>query len=67
MADLEERVNISTFTRMTLKDMRELDKILLVEEYNGVTSKPLAAVIPYGVYMHMQALILSAGMREKTT
>ena len=64
MADLEERITVTKLKQLTNADLRTLDKILLVEEWDGPTTKPNAAVIPYGVYMHMQALVIAAGRRD---
>ena len=57
MADLEERISVSKFKDMRIRDFRALDRVLLIEEY---MDKPLAAVIPYTIYLQMQGIIIRA-------
>lgn len=67
MADLEQRVTVSKFKKMIYRDFEELDKVLLVEHcWSGLRRAPVAAVIPYVVYMHMQEIILSSRMALAT-
>jgi hypothetical protein len=45
---------------MTYKELRQLDHVMMVEEYKGKVSKPLVAVVPYDEYLRMQTLVIKA-------
>lgn len=60
--DLEERVGVSKFKHMKVADFRTLDRVLLIEEFNN---RPVAAVVPYSIYMQMQGIIIAANERGR--
>ena len=51
-------VGMKVFRYLTRRHLRELREVLLVEEWSG--KPPLAAVIPYELYMEMQTCLIEA-------
>jgi hypothetical protein len=50
-------VGVSKLKSMRIKDFKELDSVLLIEEFEN---KPITAIVPYEYYMKMQEIILWA-------
>lgn len=63
MMQLEERVRLHTVARMSLSELAELDRIMLIEGAWSGQKTPIAALMPYRAYLHMLELI--SGMEGK--
>ena len=50
-----EPIGITKLKSLTYKDLRELENVLMIEEYKG---RVLVAIVPMKVFLKMQYLIL---------
>lgn len=55
---MEETISISKFVKLNAKQLRKLNKILIIRSNRiAVNEGPIAVLIPYGKFIEMQAAI----------